>query len=471
MPYLAIKKVKGRYYGYMQESFREGGKVRTRTVEYLGSIDPAVAQQYQATRSQLAGMEMDALVQAVRDSSAAAIRAPETPQVDPTPQSAAAPPQQRTKRMMINGRAQLVDMNTGELIKPQEKEVITTETKPTLRPFRDALKLPADMAKHRVDLKALVATHHRYGKRLKQLEINPATMPNVVIRYGHPDAVKRNRDGSYAVIVSRRTRKVRTTINGRRFWDHSRQAMSRAMLDAIETERPALFAELHHELDPSSRAAKRLLFDSIATAHTPSQRLVLSLQLILWNKIPHSVRGNAEAMDFGQMSFETVNDWRGEAALILAEAQKSGWAGVAEKFALTARKHKAMITRRKSDLAEMNALQRFSARLSGKRRKIIRDIMAAETKLRATEGLKSRAAFLQAKLDPPDIQKPWQAINKTRSKLRRTTGENTPARERFATRDRQTDGVVWNVKSADDEHAIYDQAGNELKWKRHKDKP
>ena len=79
LPYLAIKKVKGRYYGYMQESYREGGSVRTRTVEYLGAIEPRVAQQVQATRKQLGAADMAALVKSVREASAAATRAPETP--------------------------------------------------------------------------------------------------------------------------------------------------------------------------------------------------------------------------------------------------------------------------------------------------------------------------------------------------------------------------------------------------------
>lgn len=43
MSYLAVKKVKGRFYAYRQESYREGGKVRTRTIEYLGAIDPGLA--------------------------------------------------------------------------------------------------------------------------------------------------------------------------------------------------------------------------------------------------------------------------------------------------------------------------------------------------------------------------------------------------------------------------------------------
>jgi PBP1b-binding outer membrane lipoprotein LpoB len=478
LPYLAVKKVKGRYYGYLQESYREGGHVRTRTVEYLGAMEPAVAAQVQATRKRLGQADMAALVQSVREASKTATRAPETtaePQKQPIPDIASKPPEPRYKRMTVNGRLQLVDTKTGELIEPEDKPVITTEPeKPTLRPFKDALKFPADLGKHRVGLQALQATHRKFGQRLKALRINPATMPNVTIEYGHPDGLKRERDGSYTVTTSRQKRQVRATINKRRLWDHTRQAMSRAMLDAIEAEKPALFAELQSELDANHKDTKQMLFELIAQTPNPTTRLALSLQLMIWNKIPRDLRAKTEANDLGQMSFDTVNDWRGDAALILADAQKSGWAGLADRQANTRKKLKAMITRRKNDLAEMNTLQRLSASLSGKRRKIIRDIMATETKLRAHEELTKRINFVRKKLDPPAVQKPWQAMNDTRSDIRKTTGENLPDQNRYAGRDHETDGIIWHVKKdvgEDREHRIYDQAGRELKWKHHRDKP
>ena len=121
MAYLAIKKVKGRYYGYMQESYREGGHVRTRTVEYLGAVEPAVARQYHATRSQLAQADMKALVQSVRDASQAASRVPEIPAEAPPPLAtdtppASEPPQHRYKRMKVNGTMAVVDTKTGALV-------------------------------------------------------------------------------------------------------------------------------------------------------------------------------------------------------------------------------------------------------------------------------------------------------------------------------------------------------------------
>ena len=40
MAYIKNKKFKGRIYYYLAESYREGGKVKTRTLKYLGTDPP-----------------------------------------------------------------------------------------------------------------------------------------------------------------------------------------------------------------------------------------------------------------------------------------------------------------------------------------------------------------------------------------------------------------------------------------------
>jgi hypothetical protein len=40
MAYIKKKKIKGRIYYYLAESYREGGKVKTRTLRYLGTEPP-----------------------------------------------------------------------------------------------------------------------------------------------------------------------------------------------------------------------------------------------------------------------------------------------------------------------------------------------------------------------------------------------------------------------------------------------
>ena len=66
LAYLAIKKVNGQYYAYVQESYRDGGQVRTRTVEYLGAISPGMASHLTAQRQQQS--QTDDLVATVRKS-------------------------------------------------------------------------------------------------------------------------------------------------------------------------------------------------------------------------------------------------------------------------------------------------------------------------------------------------------------------------------------------------------------------
>jgi len=402
LPYLAIKKVKGRYYGYMQESYREGGSVRTRTVEYLGAMEPAVAQQVQATRKQLGAADMAALVKSVREASAAAIRAPETPTeaetVPPAPERTTEPPQPRYEGLTVNGKPQLVDMKTGELIEPQDKQVITTETNPTLRPFTEALKLPAKIETHKLSRAALHGTHRKSGERLKRLKINPATMPDVVIKYGHPDGLKQRRDGSYIITTSRKPKRGHT-LNKTALWRSYRQALSHATLDSIEAERPELFAQLQSQLSESHKAGKRLLFDYIAQTNSGALKIGLSLQLLLWDRMtpPKRQKGGiyASAADLGQMSFDTVNDWRSEAALILAEAHKDGWQKLTDKTAKTVSKQKATITKKRPEIDGLSTLDK----LAGKRRKLLRDILEAETKLKASQNLSARVTLIQKMLD------------------------------------------------------------------------
>lgn len=414
MAYLVIKRVKGHAYAYRQESYREGGKVRTRS-EYIGPVSPAVADQVAATRGKLAKADMTALIQSVQNATSAATDAPETTvTASPAPLSpadasrAAADPREdlapkkraqdpKPVKMTVNRRPALVDPATGELLSSlSDSEVITTETaKPTLRPFQQGLQLPAQLEDYGLSALALQRTHARHGQRLKALKINPATMPDVKIEYGHPDRMTRNRDGSYTVYASRRTQNVRHQINKTKLWQHYRQALASAYFDALEGERPELHNAMRAELDESHKATKRLLLDSLALAYSPAARLGLSLQLYLWDKIPRTMRGKADATDFGQVDFASVNDWRAEAVTVLADVQKSGWQGSVDRAARSRQKIKAAITKKRNQIDGM----KLAHRLSGKRRKFIRDVLQLETKQRAVEQLERRLAVLKDRLE------------------------------------------------------------------------
>ena len=371
MAYLVTKKVKGNYYAYLQESYRESGTVKTRTVEYLGAIAPAVARQITTTKAQANKVKIAALVESVREAATASI-------VEPA----------KTKQIAVNDSPALVDSATGELIKTYDKKVITTENKAG-RPFSKSLELPSTLEKYGISKTALLHTHARYGRRLEAMEINPSHMTDVKIKYGHPDKLERSKKG-YTVFVSRRTQNVKHKANKSALWKHYRQALTGSYLEAIERASPEQFNELKAGLDYYHKDAKRLLFESIKAEATPAARLGLSLQLYLWDKLPGSITQKSKPADFGQVDFSTLNDWRGELTNILSEVQKSGWDGLEKRQKNAKRKAKATITKKLNELKGKSFLDRAKNKLSGKRRRLIREIMAKEKQLQAIEHLEDR---------------------------------------------------------------------------------
>lgn len=374
MAYLAIKKVGAQFYAYMQESYREGGKVRTRTVEYLGAVEPAVARQVRATRRQLGQVDMAALVGAVRAAAngVTEISAPSNPPVEPSPTS------------------------FGAESTPAVNEPITTEKEVNSKPAPARwFHWPDNLSGYSVGETALRRTQARFAARLQAMGVNTDAMPKVEITYGHPDGLRRNRDGSYTITTSRRTQNKRHQLNKTKLWQHTRQAMSMAYLDALAEARPDLHHALQSELDASHQSTKRILITQLASAAGPVERFGLSLQLSLWHSVPQKLANRQSAEELGQASFTTLKDWRSEAAFVLAEVHKSGWHGMAARQSKASRKLKTAITKRRNEIDRMSMAQRLSARLSGKRRRLIREIMAEEKKLRALGQLRGRVSLLK----------------------------------------------------------------------------
>ena len=137
------------------------------------------------------------------------------------------------------------------------------------------------------------------------------------------------------------------------------------------------------------------LINQLASAAGPIERLGLSLQLFIWHSVPKRLTKKRSAEEFGQASFATLKDWRSEAAFVLAEAHKSGWDGMAARNTKARRKLKGAITRQKTQFDKMVTVARLGARLSGKRRRIIREIMAQKAKLQSIDQLERRQRVLR----------------------------------------------------------------------------
>lgn len=395
MSYLAVKRVKGRYYAYRQESFLEGGKVRTRTIEYLGAVDPALAARIR-TRD----------IAVIPKQNAAPITshelADEVIQSDARrhPRSLDASSQANSEDRMqvtINGEAVLIDRHTGEILKTYGKVITTRIEAHALRPFSQSLMLP-NLEDYGASTTALRGTHARYGRRLSALKINPAFLSDVKVEYGHPNQFRSNADGSYSVVVSRRPDRKRHQINKIELWKNFRQALSHSYLDAIEQGSPNFYDDLRLVFDYHYRESQRLALEAICVNADPLKKVMLSLQIKLWHQLPGWVKKKASPSELGQINLDRQTGWRDEAAEILAAVQKSGWDEMDKRVRNTRAKLKSRITKRLNIMADVGSLGDLSLRLSGKRRRLFREIRETEFELQALEQLEHRLGFLKENL-------------------------------------------------------------------------
>lgn len=442
MPYLVVRKVKGRFYAYSQESYREGGKVRTRTVSYLGAIDPTVASQVRSTRRKLGQLDIkstkadvkrlveaatapakplpvqaDNLNEAQQNSTDVDVAKPFT-HIDKSSNQSQAKPQSKAKaaataskrqrgasksagrkarakpvQMTIDGHKLMVDQNSGVILKGADKVITIEKQKPTLRPFQDSIKLPKTLGKYGCSSTALLKTHARFGSRLRQLGIDPAHMPDITVKFGHPSGLRRNKDGSFTIVASRKPKQLHP-LNKTELWKHYRQALSEGYLHALEKGHPALKDALRTGLDPHYAESKKLAIECIKLSKNKAARWSLSLQVSLWGQIPKWNQKYAKAEEFGQYSFDTSYAWESEIAAVLGEVQKSGWDKLTERHNKTRKKLQSRMAFRRNDWKKAG----FGDRLSGKRARFMRELREAETKLQALEQLQHRMDILQAAL-------------------------------------------------------------------------
>jgi len=434
-----VRKVKGRFYAYSQESYREGGKIRTRTVSYLGAVDPAVARQVQKTRQRLGQLDIKATRADVKRLVDAAVN-PAKPLPATTPEPAFEPSSdqdvqtqsaentsnqapdssKRTSKsalkqknqtgkpkpkaakskgkphplqMTIDGRKLVVDPDSGAILKGANKVITTKRKHKSLRPFQDSIKLPKNLGKYGCNATALLRTHARFASRLRGLNIDPAMMPDITVKYGHPSGLNRRKDGSFVINVSRKPKQLHP-INKTELWKHYRQALAEGYFDAVRNGSPQSYDTLRTALDPHYAESKRLAVECIKLSKNRTAKWMLSLQVTLWGQIPAFNQKYAHAEEFGQYSFGTQYHWQSEITAILTEVQKSGWDGVEARHAKTRKRLQSRIAHRHNDWKKAS----LEDRLSGKCARFMRELREAETKLQALTQVERRLEILQVAL-------------------------------------------------------------------------
>ena len=159
-----------------------------------------------------------------------------------------------------------------------------------------------------------------------------------------------------------------------------------------------MFGDLRVAFDHHYRESQRLALEAIKLTKDPMTKVMLSLQLKLWSRLPAWTKEHASPEELGQLNLERQTGWRDECAQVIAEVQKSGWEGMDKRVRNTRAKLKSRITKRVNVLKGASMLGRLSHRLSGKRRKLLREIKESEIKLQAVDQLEHRLSFLKEHL-------------------------------------------------------------------------
>jgi len=353
LTYFIIKKVKGRHYGYEQESYREGGTVKTRTVAYYGTLDTRAVKKIRQLRDQSGRINI-------------------------------------AKARQIVGRPNSKSVETS--YNNKQNKVYTADVKSSgsiAHPFIQGLNLPKNLSKYNLSATAFQRTHMRFSERLKALGIDPLVMPDIHIKYGHPSGLRKDRKGHYVVKVSRGFR-TQFPINRKELWHNYRLALAKSFLDGLNQADAVGFHKLKHRLDSYYEESKKFNMLALYSTASMPNKIKLSLHILLSAYLPIWKRQNPSPDSFGFHTNELLKDWQAEAAFIIADIQKLGWNKIKSINDRQRKKLERKVSTRLKAWKEANTLDK----ISGKKRKYIREIMQTESQLKALEQLEKRQKII-----------------------------------------------------------------------------
>jgi hypothetical protein len=288
--YPVIKRVKGRPYLYIQESYREGGGVKTRSV-YLGPLDPETGELVET------GGNDPELVERVR--------------------------QEVRDRIVIAG-----DPNergkVWEIPPRRGKSPFAAEAGKS-RPGGEYCRLSfkIDCSRFAISRNSLEEDEAQFRKRLGRLGVLPADIPGISVEYGARLRVfKRVLSGQYAVTIPKYSKGNREHLRR-----EIRRALSFASLDALERKRPDLFCTLSLQFDEHFRETQRLL-NAYILATNEFDRLPKAIALKYFGMLAPIAGGKLPPVKIGVSEYGRRKDWREDVASLMVDILRRGWNNV-----------------------------------------------------------------------------------------------------------------------------------------------
>lgn len=272
MAYHVIKVVKGRKYLYEQASFRDGKTVRTNS-RYIGAVDPRTGEVTQADSNESGFINQ--FRQEIRD------------------------------RIVIAG---------AEEAEPSSKDA------PEIGGSPQGLQIKIDCERFKISRYSLEEDWRKHRDRLLKLAIFPKKSPRVFIEYGRRLRVfKRFLSDVYVVTIPKYSKGNREHL--RREY---RRAISLASIEAVEKERPDLFARLSLQFDERFRETQTLL-NKYIMATNDRDAMIKAIVLKYFCSMPPIAGGKLEPKKIGLVEYGKREKWQDEAASLMADIQRRGW--------------------------------------------------------------------------------------------------------------------------------------------------
>ena len=288
MAYDVIKTVKGRQYRYLQESYRDGGKVKTRSI-YLGPVD-AVNRRREGNNStpiqRSPSPTKDSLDETMKEALDKAFE--DVPQVFVTQES------------------------KSSSIPKRPNKVITTNKEPL------SFKSKLNLGKLGISENALKYKYATLQRRLIGKGIPLDALKPITFKHGGTEVSTKSKISGISVTLPR-FKKGQSS----RFRREAHKAFAQSAIDAWESTKPDELEKLSLQFEGSFQKTKRCVSSYIMNG-IDRNRFFKCLAFRYWGEVSQFKNFHTSPKHLGIVDFDRKTSWKDEAAAIYACIQQRG---------------------------------------------------------------------------------------------------------------------------------------------------
>jgi len=416
MAYRVVKVINGCHYLYEQETYREGGKVRTRS-QYIGAVDPVKIKTLKAKGEPLDGALKNTEPETETEETEPVITYTVTEaQPETLPKTRSEKPKPKDKTRPVSKPEKL--LNTTKSKSRYETVEKPIKTKPRLR-------IKAKVERHNISRTALEGEHKRFMRHMERLGLKSDNMGRIMVGVGSKVRCRRQRSRNYIITLPRfKTKKQKGDIGPATrtaFKREYRKALAGTYLDAIKEQQPDYYAglELHlsKAFEAQNKAISRYLMNS---NRKTAEKIGLTLHFMRSKMLSDWTKLNLKSEKLGLADHARRKDWRQDAESMMAEIQQRGWSRTYEKYMDELSRAESLTLRKLTECQKMGMLDR----LSGKRRKARRELRRLNSRRKALNEACNKISVLaplfQSYKDSRfDGRKPFMHEDTWKEKIRR----------------------------------------------------